>query len=112
MPYTGAIATGIGHRRAGAIVENFYYTYVLLSKTDNHFYIGFTNDLDRRLCEHQQGKNISTSKRLPVELLYFEGHRSKEDALRREMYFKTAKGKTTLKQILRKSLTDHNMGRL
>jgi putative endonuclease len=81
-------------------LQDFYYTYVLLSQKDNHFYIGFTNDLDRRLNEHQHGKNISTSKRLPVSLIYFEGHRSKEDALRRESYFKTTKEKTTLKQIL------------
>lgn len=85
-------------------MQNFYYTYVLLSQKDNQFYIGFTNDLDRRLSEHQQGKNISTSKRLPVELIYFEGHRSKEDSMRRESYFKTTKGKTTLKQILREYL--------
>lgn len=84
-------------------MENFYYTYVLLSLKDNNFYIGFTDDLER-LKEHEQGKNISTSKRLPVKLIYFEGHLSKEDALRRESYFKTTKGKTTLKQILKKSL--------
>jgi hypothetical protein len=40
-----------------------------------------------------------------VELIYFEGHRSKDDAIRREKYFKTAKGKTTLKQMLRGSLS-------
>ncbi len=84
--------------------EGFYYTYVLLSKADNNFYIGFTNDLDRRVKQHQSGQNISMSKRLPVELIYFEGHRSKEDALRRESYFKTTKGKITIKQILRTSL--------
>jgi len=82
----------------------FYYVYVLLSAKDNNFYIGFTNDLDRRLQEHNQGKNISTAKRLPLKLIYFEGHLSKEDAIRRENYFKTTKGKTTLKQILRDNL--------
>lgn len=70
------------------------------------FYIGSTNDLRRRLSEHQQGKNTSTAKRLPLELIYFEGHLSKGDALRREAYFKTTKGKTTLKQMLRETLQD------
>jgi len=82
-------------------IEGFYYVYILKSQKDSNLYIGFTNDLSRRLQEHQQGKNISTSKRLPVELIYFESHKSKKDALRRESYFKTAKGKTTIKQILR-----------
>jgi putative endonuclease len=75
-----------------------------MSNADNKFYIGSTNDLKRRVSEHKQGKNISTAKRLPIELIYFEGHKSKEDALRREKYFKTAKGKTTLNQMLRNSL--------
>ena len=85
-------------------MEGFYYVYVLQSKKDGNFYAGFTSDLTRRMQEHHQGKNISTSKRLPVELIYFEGHKSKEDTLRRESYFKTTKGKTTLKQILRNHL--------
>ena len=84
----------------------FWYVYVLRSSKDNNFYIGSTGNLKRRLLEHQNGKNISTSKRLPVELFYFEGHRSKDDAIRREKYFKTTKGKVTLRQILRASLIE------
>lgn len=85
-------------------MEQFFYVYVLLSLKDGHFYIGFTNDMERRLKEHNQGKNISTANRLPIRLIYYEAHLSKEDAMRRENYFKTTKGKTTLKQILRESL--------
>ena len=82
----------------------FWYAYVLRSLKDHMFYMGSTNDLKRRLGQHQRGETISTAKRLPLELLYFEGHRSKEDALRREKYFKTTKGKVTLRQMLRESL--------
>ena len=78
-----------------------YYAYVLKSLKDKLFYIGSTNNIKRRLSEHKQGKNISTSKRLPIELIYFEAHRSEQDAKRREKYFKTSKGKITLKQILK-----------
>ncbi len=81
----------------------FYYVYVLQSLKDRKFYIGFTNNLKRRLREHCQGKNISTAKRLPVKLIYFEGHLSDEDARKREGYFKTAKGKVALHAIIRKS---------
>ena len=83
----------------------FHYVYVLRSKRDSKFYIGSTNDLKRRVKEHQHGKNASTAKRLPLKLIYFEGHLSKEDAVRREKYFKTAKGKTTLRQVLKVSLS-------
>jgi putative endonuclease len=81
-----------------------YYAYVLLSLKDGKFYIGFTGDLRRRLKEHNSGKNISTKSRLPVKLLYYEAHLSKQDAERREQYFKTTKGKSTLRQMLRQSL--------
>ena len=84
----------------------FWYVYVLLSLKDNQFYIGTTNDLSRRVQQHQRGENISTAKRLPVELLYFEGHLSKEDTLRRERYFKSTKGRVTLRQMLKSSLSE------
>ena len=86
------------------LMNIFYFVYVLLSQKDNKFYIGSTDNLKRRLKEHQQGKNISTAKRLPLELIYFEGHRSKLDASRRENYFKTTKGKTTLRTMLKEYL--------
>lgn len=82
----------------------FWYVYVLRSQKDQMFYIGSTNDLERRVQQHQRGENVSTAKRLPIELIYFEGHRSKDDALRREKYFKTTKGKITLRQMLREFL--------
>ncbi|MDD4528188.1 MAG: GIY-YIG nuclease family protein [Candidatus Margulisbacteria bacterium] len=86
------------------MLEEFFYVYVLQNEFDNKFYIGYTNNLERRINEHHQGKNISTAKRLPLKLIYFEGHLSKTDAERRERYFKTNKGKTTLRQIVRNSL--------
>lgn len=85
-------------------VEGFYYVYVLYSFKDHKLYIGFTTSLRRRIEEHQQGKNISTSKRLPLKLIYTEAHLFEEDAKRRESYFKTNKGKSSLRQMLRTSL--------
>jgi len=80
-----------------------YYVYVLLSLKDDKSYIGFTGDLQRRLKEHNAGKNISTKSRRPLKLIYYEAHLSKSDAERRERYFKTTKGKASLKQMLRNS---------
>jgi len=78
----------------------FFYVYVLLSSRDSKFYIGFTNNLRRRLREHQRGKNISTAMRRPLRLIYFEGHLTAEAARKRERYFKTTKGKTMLRNII------------
>lgn len=81
-----------------------HYFYVLLSKKDGKLYLGFTPNLKRRLKEHNDGKIQSTKPRRPFRLIYNEAHISKEDAQRRENYFKTTKGKSTLKQMLRNSL--------
>ncbi|MFC1656510.1 GIY-YIG nuclease family protein [Patescibacteria group bacterium] len=83
-----------------------YYCYVLESKIDKNFYIGFTENLKQRLRDHNSGKNLSTQIRKPFNLIYYEAFLNKFDALRRERYFKTTKGKTSLKQILREYLTN------
>jgi putative endonuclease len=81
-----------------------FFVYVLLSQKDNNFYIGFSEDITKRLTDHNAGRKTSTKSRRPLELIYYEAHLSKDDALRREAYFKTTKGKSTLKQILRTTL--------
>ncbi len=87
-----------------APVRGFWYVYVLRSRADGHFYTGTTQNLNRRLAQHRWGQNVSTAKRLPLDLVYFEGHLNRTDALRRERYFKTTKGKVTLRQLIRGTL--------
>ena len=65
-----------------------FYVYILKSKKDNKLYIGYTEDLKRRLIEHKQGKTASTKHRLPVELVYYEAYRYIDDAKKREKSFK------------------------
>ena len=83
-----------------------YYVYVLYSLKDHKLYAGFTLDVERRLKEHNEGKTTSTKPRRPFELIYYEAHYSKADAQKRERYFKTTKGKATLKQMLRQSIAE------
>ncbi len=81
-----------------------HFTYVLRSERDRRLYIGLTTNIARRIAQHNDGTTTSTKSRRPLTLLYYEAHCSPEDAKRRERYFKTAKGKATLRQILRDSL--------
>ena len=83
-----------------------FNVYVLISLKDKKFYIGLTKDLDRRVKEHFLGKNPSTKSRRPLELIFYEVHRSKTDAARREQYFKTTKGKHALRQMLKNRLRE------
>ena len=65
-----------------------YYLYILKSLTDEKLYIGSTNDLKRRLSEHNDGLNRSTKSRRPFELRYYESYASEKDARKREYSLK------------------------
>jgi len=81
-----------------------YFTYVLLSKKDGKFYVGHTDDLKKRLEEHNLGLVESTSLRRPLKLVYFEASLSLGDLVAREKYFKTGFGRRFLKGRLKNYL--------
>ena len=65
-----------------------FYVYVLNSKKYDELYIGSTNDLKRRIIEHNMGKVASTKKKKPYKLLYYEAYCGESDARRRESMLK------------------------
>ncbi|MBT4120927.1 MAG: GIY-YIG nuclease family protein [Candidatus Magasanikbacteria bacterium] len=83
-----------------------YYVYILLM-SNKKFYIGYTSNLKRRITEHRSGGNKTTKKFLPVKLIFYECYLNKDDATRREGYFKTSKGKTALRIMLTKTLENN-----
>ena len=65
-----------------------WYTYILICR-DSSYYIGITNDLDRRLKMHNHGVAASwTRNRRPVQYAYAERHKNKSDARKRELELK------------------------
>jgi putative endonuclease len=81
-----------------------FHVYILFSLRDRGFYIGFTTNIEQRMYRHNIGHTPSTTWRRPLRLVFYESFLNKYDALRRERYFKTTKGKTTLRQMLRRTL--------
>jgi putative endonuclease len=63
----------------------FFYIYVLQSKIDKNFYVGYTNDVKRRLDEHNSGQVDSTKYRKPLKLIYWEGCLNRNDAISRKI---------------------------
>lgn len=64
------------------------YTYILKCR-DGSLYTGWTNDLEKRLKAHNEGKGAKyTKSRRPVELYYFETFDTKEEAMSREFAIK------------------------
>ena len=65
-----------------------YFTFILRC-SDNSYYVGSTSDLQERLTRHSSGRATPyTSKRLPVELVYFEKYNIQEQALQPERQIK------------------------
>ena len=64
------------------------YTYIV-ECSDGTLYTGYTNDLEKRIKAHNSGKGAKyTRSRLPVTLVYFEKHETKELAQSREWHIK------------------------
>ena len=75
----------------------FYHAYVLVSKIDSKFYIGWTPDLRKRILNHNSGKVFSTKSRAPLKLVYYEACLSKEKAILREKQLKSGFGRKYIK---------------
>ncbi len=66
-----------------------HYVYVLKSKkAPQKLYIGFTNNLSRRIKEHNEGKSKYTSWFRPWNIIYSEAYFSRRDAEEREAQLK------------------------
>ncbi|SHG45440.1 putative endonuclease [Flavobacterium segetis] len=81
-----------------------YYVYLLVSLMDNSWYIGYTSNLDERIIQHNSGRTITTSKKMPWEILYYEVSFTKQDAIAREKYLKSGMGRRYLKNRLKNQL--------
>jgi len=76
-----------------------YYVYVLKSKKTDRFYYGYTNDLARRVKQHNNNKGNDW------ELIYYEAYRAESDARTRERRLKHySQALSALKYRLKDSL--------
>ena len=79
------------------------YTYIV-ECADGSLYCGWTNDLEKRIADHNDGKGGKyTRSRLPVKLVYFEEFETKEEAMSREWHIKELSREEKLKLIKDKS---------
>jgi len=90
--------------RGGELVINFmFYTYVLKSINFNKFYTGYTENLEKRLFEHNSMLNTYSRRYAPWKVKYFEKFDNQETAIQREKYFKSAAGRKWLKKNVENS---------
>ncbi len=83
-----------------------YYVYVLKSKKDGTYYIGYTLNLRNRMTEHSHGKTKSIRHKLPVMLVYYEAYLDKTTARKREIELK--KNSFKKKELFGRLFTAHS----
>jgi putative endonuclease len=86
-------------RRFKSCRPDLYHLYVLRSEKTGRRYVGSCQDLNDRLGRHNRGESTATRHGVPWKLLRTEQFASRSEAMRRERYFKTGKGREELDQL-------------
>ena len=73
-----------------------FYVYVLRSQKNGYRYIGQTNNLKRRLREHNLGLTKSIRFQLPFQIEHIEKYPTRKGAVKREKFLKSGKGREWL----------------
>lgn len=84
----------------------FFYVYILFSFHDHRLYIGYTENLKKRLGNHFGGEVSATKLRRPLILMHYEALTNKKDAKAREKFLKSGFGRSQMKKALQNRLKD------
>ncbi len=78
-----------------------FYFYVLKFKKNGKLYYGFTNNLKRRIRDHNSGQSDFSSRNGKFDLIFYEAYINKNDAMAAEKYFKSGHGREVLRGKLK-----------
>ena len=76
-----------------------YSVYAIKSTKKNYIYVWLTNNLERRISEHNMGKERTTKPNIPFILIYSEKFKTRTEARIREKYLKSGCGKEFLRSL-------------
>ena len=76
-----------------------YFVYAIKSRARQYIYVGMTNNTQRRISEHNSGKERTTKRYAPFDTIYIEECSSRVEARMREKYLKSGIGKEFLKSL-------------
>jgi putative endonuclease len=77
-----------------------FYVYVLLNEAKTRTYTGVSDDVDRRLKEHNSGRVKSTSPYRPYKVIHTESFATLSEARQKEEFYKSTTGRRKLKEML------------
>ena len=78
-----------------------YYVYAIKSLNKNYLYVGITNNLERRISQHNLGREKTTKPYSPFKVIYTEQYENRTLARKKEKFLKSGCGKEFLKSIAR-----------
>ena len=78
--------------------------YILQSEKDDSYYIGCTNDLGRRITEHNSGLSKYTSKKMPWAIKYVESVENLKEARKREAFLKRQRNRKFYEKLINAQL--------
>ena len=77
-----------------------FTVYILFGSSIDKYYVGYTNDLERRLTEHNRKKGKYTDRGIPWRLVHQEEYESKSEAMNREKFIKSQKSRQYILSII------------
>ena len=80
-----------------------FFVYIIKSLKNKRYYIGSTNNIKRRIKEHNKGKNKYTSLTKPFLLVYKEKYKTLSEARKRETYLKKLKSRKYIEWLIKES---------
>jgi putative endonuclease len=91
-----------------------YYIYILESETDQVYYVGYTENVARRLVEHNCSNHETYSSKHRPWLIKasFEVNGTKRDAIRAEQFIKRQKSRKFIDEICAKGFVDIGVAQL
>ncbi len=88
------------HGGVKSITTDMWHVYILKSTKNQKFYIGCSNNYQRRLAEHNNGENFSTKNGRPWNVVRVESFENQNGAYLREKQIKSYKGGNAFKKLL------------
>ena len=80
-----------------------FYVYVIYNNVFNKIYIGQTNNLDKRIIEHNEKFGNHYTAKFPEnwELIYKEEFKTRQEAIKREKQLKSCQGREFIRKLVK-----------
>ena len=79
-----------------------YYAYIIKSRKNHRFYIGSTQDIKKRIRQHQQGQTKILKNQGSFDIILLEQFATRAEAFQRERQIKSYKGGNAFKKLISK----------